>query len=671
MRKTPVELTFTVDFSDADRAFNEKIREYENRVVRLKSSMGSPAQSSASETATFGSPGLPPAGSAMDPTQGAANYIQMGNQQLQTAMIAKAMAAGPMMGGSGMPPQPTPAQLNPAGTWTNNTWGVGSPMTWQQGGGMYANYGGGPTGGGGGGGGGGPGGSHGGGRPATPGGFFEGMTANRMFWVASSAYSVLKTVDDYSTQGMKSREMLRYDSTVENAQQNYDEARNTNYLKRWGGDIGNQVLDTLPNAWWLKPFGVKRSKYSFNDSNTVEQAYDTLNQATAQAQEASVLRGARGIKRATESIGYKGIAGEIAALENEKSKYEEDYQEQIRNRKNGSYGDIIQNRDARRAMTAAQIAVAHRDYGNQLKYQEGMNQADASRAAFRGYGAAQLEITAQMRREMDELNLSRGKGQMTDEEYGRAKSVIEERAQNAGDALKNKSNAEATNLIRENEASSANMRLSRQGQGLAGRLGVITAAEQNEISAINLDQSDPNYAKQKVAIQQRSKEQRTQAVYEQGMDALMTGKGLDASSRTMDQMLQRNYVGAQASSITGDTEQSVLGFLQLGQFKNAEKAKSNGLKRIDLAEQDYTWSFRAQQEDLQNNSIMNPRDVQNPNAAFKELDKARSDIGGMGTKAEDADKLSKEALREAMEQAIAGGKLRAEVKAAIDESGNE
>jgi len=175
-----------------------------------------------------------------------------------------------------------------------------------------------------------------------------------------------------------------------------------------------------------------------------------------------------------------------------------------------------------------------------------------------------------------------------------------------------------------------------------------------------IPRDSPEYRRQQVIAGQK----RAEAQYGFGFGAMVTGIGLMGSITATEYGLERNTIGAQAAGIAASASQEALSLAMSGQGLNARLAMAAGNKQLDLLSREYALSFRAEAFDAQNMLINNPRDAQNPENIFGSIEAQREKLNGISLDKKD---INEKAMAEAIQQAMFDGKLRDEIKAAVED----
>lgn len=206
------------------------------------------------------------------------------------------------------------------------------------------------------------------------------------------------------------------------------------------------------------------------------------------------------------------------------------------------------------------------------------------------------------------------------------------------------------------ESSVTMSRMRMAGNPLGADITGIVAGFQT--GTVGLSRDSTEFRQQQSVAAQNIQE----SVFGRGFGAMQNRMGLTGSLMSTIRGLERNQIGSQAESIASSIGLQIQSLAMAGEAGNAELARTAGNAQLDLLSKEYGLSFRAQQFDAQNMLINNQRDAQDPSAVFGSIESARDKINNTTS---DPNKISAEALKEAVAQGI-GGDLKQIIQNAID-----
>lgn len=482
------------------------------------------------------------------------------------------------------------------------------------------------------------------------GGIMAGMSMSRGITTAGAGlYFAASMADRYGTQFLQQQSGFRYDSTLENAQNAYAEARGMTL----GGKIGGSIVNFFAPG-------------TANDFNTEAEAYDALRGATAQSEAKANLRANRARDAMSSNSLLRGVSRVIADSDATfRAQSAEIAQEKIA-RFNGDTSDLDAKSESLRKARDANINSTLSDYRATLSKGEYSLRSMRESAELRPYAAQQAGIDSS--RMAAQVEFDRSSSLLSPEDRARGQSLINNQFAIESGALKiatQESNRNRTEMLRAGTLAS-NFRTT--GSPLNADISMIGAETRSQISAINLDTSAPGYSALRSAIVASGESRSVESAYGFGFSRTQTQIGLGAESKSLDRQLARDSIGAQAFAISGAGQQRIRSLAMAGMGPEAEAARENSLKELGVLSQNYRLSFRAEQYDLQNMTPFNPRDAQNPEVAFAQIAQAKGEVSGESSNREQIQKDSMEAALESFATGTLSNLVPAWIKQALQDS---
>lgn len=448
--------------------------------------------------------------------------------------------------------------------------------------------------------------------------------------VGGSILFAAQMADRYGSQAISQGEGFRYDSTLANAEAAYSEARGTSL----GGRIGG----------WLVNFFAPGTA---NDFNTPSEAYDALIRARAQSDEAGNLRGNRARDLATANMPLRGISRSLADNNAAYTSAEAEINSEIRSRGNAGAGDLYQKIESLRRERDANNNSALADFRESMNRSEDSIQVLRSTVELKGYAASQAELSASQMGEQREFD--RSSSLLSPADRARGQRLINDRYALSNEALRYGAEQSARVEVGLATARVAGADLRMSGQPLDAQLGLINASTAARLMPANLDPSDPFYRERRDAIIAEGKSQSREAAFGFGFARTQTQIGLAGESTSLDRLLARDVVGSQAQGIAASGSQRIRDLAMNGMGPEAEIARANSIKQLDVLSQDYRFAFRAEAIDAQNILINNQRDSQDPMMVLGQIEDAKTTIGQTSSNPAD---IQKEAFEAAMKSAM-------------------
>lgn len=165
------------------------------------------------------------------------------------------------------------------------------------------------------------------------------------------------------------------------------------------------------------------------------------------------------------------------------------------------------------------------------------------------------------------------------------------------------------------------MRLALDADPLGAQIASIQAKYSQQLIGV----TDPEEISR---ITQSMNLETSVAKYQYNKQSRQIGFNLDARERSVSRRLARDPVGARAWETAGSYLSEAQSMYSSGRSYEAERVRRIGVDELKLQAQEYGYSFRGQQIDTRLMALTNPRDVQDPMAAYGQINDAMKKLKG-------------------------------------------